>query len=342
MKTNMKKWINNISNSVERTAFPIMTYPGLELINKSVVDILTNPSDQFDCIKALSEKYPSAAVGTIMDLSLEAEMFGSPVRFSENEVPTVENPIIADVEDIKKLRIPLVGEGRSLVYLETARLLAENIKDRPVFGGCIGPLSLCSRLFDMTDMMMNLILEPAMIHQLLEKVTEFLIEYTRAFKENGANGIIIAEPTAGLLSPDQCSEFSSKYLKTIVDSVQDENFMVVVHNCGNTSKLVESLLSTGALGFHFGNAVDMADILPQIPFGRIAMGNIDSAGILKNGTTEKVEENVLELLLKSANYKNFILSSGCDVPPFTPIENVDAFYNTLREFNEKFIEKNSA
>ncbi|MFA6309634.1 MAG: uroporphyrinogen decarboxylase family protein [Clostridia bacterium] len=342
MKTDMKKWINNITNSCERVAFPIMTYPGLNLINKSVKEIISNPQDQFNCIKALSEIYPSAAAGTIMDLSLEAEAFGCPVRYCDDEVPIVEKNIITDIDDVRTLRVPEIGEGRSNVNLKVAGLLAESIKDRPVFGGCIGPLSLCSRLCDMTEMMMNILVEPEMVHLLLNKTTEFLIKYAKAFRETGANGIIIAEPTAGLLSPEQCDEFSSKYLKMIVESVQDKNFMVIVHNCGNTVKLVKSILSTGAYGFHFGNAVDMADILPQIPVGRIAFGNIDPATVLKNGTVAEVEDKVWELLVKTASYKNFVISSGCDIPPNTPVKNIDIFYSTLKRFNEKYLSEFSA
>lgn len=45
-----------------------------------------------------------------------------------------------------------------------------------------------------------------------------------------------------------------------------------------------------------------------------------------------------ELLNKTANYKNFVLSSGCDVTPGTPVENVEAFYDTLSEFNREVLE----
>ena len=68
-------------------------------------------------------------------------------------------------------------------------------------------------------------LEPEVIHILLEKITGFLIDYALAFKEAGANGIIIAEPAAGLLSPVLCEEFSSKYVQRIVEEVQDDYFM---------------------------------------------------------------------------------------------------------------------
>ena len=138
-----------------------------------------------------------------------------------------------------------------------------------------------------------------------------------------------------MLSPDMCEEFSSVYVKKIVDAVQDDTFTVVLHNCGNTVKLIESMIGTGALCFHFGNAVDLVDILPQIPEDRIAMGNIDPVSIFKNGTVMEMKEKVKALLEKMKKYKNFVLSSGCDVPPNSPIENVTAFYEALKEYNEK-------
>ncbi|HIU83179.1 MAG TPA: hypothetical protein IAC70_04430 [Candidatus Faecicola pullistercoris] len=50
----------------------------------------------------------------------------------------------------------------------------------------------------------------------------------------GADGIIIAEPLAGLFSADMAAEFSSKYVKEIVYYVKDDRFAVIYYNCGNT------------------------------------------------------------------------------------------------------------
>ena len=334
MKKDMKKWILNMSNSTERHAMPIMTYPGLGLAGKKIMEVIKDGSSQFESIKALSKEYPSAAVVTIMDLSVEAEAFGSPITYSDEDVPTVASRIVHDEESVRALKVPAMGEGRTSEYVKAAQLAANSIKDRPVFGGQIGPFSLAARLYDMTEIMVDLMLEPDIIHRLLEKATEFLVSYAKAFKESGANGIIIAEPAAGLLSPQQCDEFSSKYVKTIVDAVQDDYFMVILHNCGNTNNLVSSMLSTGAMGLHFGNAINMADILPQIPWGRIAFGNIDPARVFKNGTIEDVKERTWELLENTAIYKNFIISSGCDIPPRTPLDNIDAFFKAIKKFNK--------
>jgi len=52
----------------------------------------------------------------------------------------------------------------------------------------------------------------------------------------------LAEPSAGLLPPDWCDEFSSQYVKRLVDAVQDEGFFIVLHNCGYVTKLVNSMV----------------------------------------------------------------------------------------------------
>jgi uroporphyrinogen decarboxylase len=137
-----------------------------------------------------------------------------------------------------------------------------------------------------------------------------------------------------LLADYQCEEFSSQYVKQIVDYVQDDNFMVVLHNCGNTVSLVESMVGTGASGFHFGNAVDMLQILPQVPSNRLVFGNIDPAGVIKNATPEIIKVTTSALLKRTSEFNNFIISSGCDIPPGTSILNIDAFFEAVAEYNQ--------
>ena len=61
----------------------------------------------------------------------------------------------------------------------------------------------------------------------------------------------MAEPLAGVLSPVLATEFSSTYVKKIVTAVQDENFMVVYHNCGNnTLKMIDDFKEIKARAYH--------------------------------------------------------------------------------------------
>jgi uroporphyrinogen decarboxylase len=329
----MKEWLEAIPRSSERKAMPITTFPGMTLLGKPVSDLFFDGQVQFECMRALAERYPSVAVLTAMDLSVEAEAFGCPVKLSDTEPPSVTAPIVSDRESIAALQVPPVGAGRTSEYLKAARLAAEHIPDRPVLGGMIGPFSLACRLFDMSRLMLTLRRDPEVVQLLLEKCAAFLLEYARAFKDTGANGVVIAEPAAGLISPAFCQRFSSEYIKPIVDEVQDEEFLVVLHNCGNTEVLVSAMLFTGAKALHFGNVVEMANIMSQIPEDVVAFGNIDPLKVMKMGEVYGVKKKTMELLEEMTKHKNFVLSTGCDVPPGVPIANLDAFYKTLDIYN---------
>ena len=67
---------------------------------KSVKEVVTDGQSQFEVMKCLAENFPSAAAVTIMDLSVEAEAFGSPVAFHDDDVPTVTTNIVSDKASI--------------------------------------------------------------------------------------------------------------------------------------------------------------------------------------------------------------------------------------------------
>jgi len=154
-----------------------------------------------------------------------------------------------------------------------------------------------------------------------------------AFKAAGANGVVMAEPAAGLISPKQCDEFSSHYVRRMVEAVQDDNFFVILHNCGDTAMLVNSMVSTGAAGLHFGNVVSLPEVAKQIPRDQLVFGNIEPAGVFCLGSPEQMESQVRSLLNDMEGFDNFVLSSGCDVPPGSPLANIDAFFATLGHYN---------
>ena len=329
-------WIAGLISSPKRSALPIMTSPGIPLIGALPPDVFRSGKLQAEAVIALAEKTPqAAAVLTMMDLSVEAEAFGAPISFSEEENPTVIGAIVEDAAGIGRLKIPKVGDARTAECPLAAKLCTEQITDRPTLGGLIGPFSLAGRLTEMSKKMVWTATEPAMVHALLEKTTAFLIEYAKAFKASGCNGLIMAEPAAGLISPKMSQEFSANYIKRVVDAVQDEAFVFILHNCGKTAKMIDAMLSTGASAIHVGNAVDICDILPQVPKNVPVMGNLDPVALFRLGTPETMYEAAMALLDRTVEFPNFVLSSGCDIPPGTPLENVQAFFHALEDWNAK-------
>lgn len=330
---NMYDWLDQIIKSPRKKAMPVLSFPSTQLLGISVTDLISDSDKLAEGMRRIAARTDAGAALSMMDLSVEAECFGSTIRYSDDEVPTVIGGIITSYEEAEKLTVPKVGAGRTGVYVESIEKAAKLIIDRPVFAGVIGPFSLAGRLMDVSEAMLYCYDDPDMVHLILNKVTSFIIEYCRAYKEAGANGVVIAEPLAGLLSPALAEEFSSRYFKMIVDTLQDESYIIVYHNCGGTAvDIIDSVLDTGAAAYHFGNAISMSDVMPHIPADKVAMGNIDPAREFRNGTPESIREVTLSLLNECGKYPNFVISSGCDIPALSKWENIDAFFDAVKEY----------
>lgn len=331
----MKQWVADIIHQKEVAAIPVMTHPGIEQNGNTVREAVSNGKVHADAVVKLTQNYRSVAACTIMDLTTEAEAFGAEIAFSDEAVPAVVGHMLTDVKSINDLQVPSLKAGRIPQYLKANLLAARAIQDRPVFAGCIGPFSLAGRLYDMSGIMMLIYENPDAAHTLLAKCTQFIEKYCEALKLTGVNGVLMAEPAAGLLSNDDCKAFSSAYVKYIVNKVQDDHFIVVLHNCGNTGHCTEAMVETGAAAYHFGNKCRMEEVIKEVPEDALAMGNLDPVSIFKDGTPMQMREATLDLLEKMREHPNFVLSSGCDTPPHTPIENINAFFEALNEWNKE-------
>lgn len=334
MKRDMKAWAAQVIANPRKLAVPILSFPCVSLLDIEVTKLTSDPDLQAKGMKLVAEKVPTGASVSMMDLSVEAEAFGATVRFLPDEVPTITGRLVTNPEEAEALKIPAVGKGRTGDYVQAIGKACELITDRPVLAGLIGPFSLAGRLMGVSDIMVECFEEPEAVHTVLQKVTDFLVDYIKAYKDIGANGAVIAEPLAGLLSPALAAEFSAPYVAKLAQSARDDHFLVIYHNCGNNTPLMmDSILSTGCDGYHFGDAVNMADLVGQIPKDKLVMGNISPSAQFLSGTPESIRENTLKVLRECApGHENFIISSGCDIPPRSSWTNIEAFFDAVEEY----------
>lgn len=329
----MKNWCRAQRDGSRKKAIPVLSFPSIQLLGISVKELIADGELQALGMARVAERCDTGAALSMMDLSVEAEAFGSHIRVTSQEVPTVVGRLVEDPEEAEELPVPPVGAGRTGLYIEALGKAKKRITDRPVLAGVIGPFSLAARLMGVSEAMINCYEEPDMVHTLMEKAVEFSVAYARAYRDAGADGIVMAEPASGLLSPALMEEFSSAYVRRIVEAVQRDDFAVVYHNCGSSvAKSGEQLAGLGAMAYHFGNSVTLADMLEQMPTEALVMGNVDPSGVLCHGTAEKVYAETRQLLTACGGYANFLPSSGCDIPPMTPWENIDAFFAAVKDF----------
>lgn len=314
----------------KKQAIPILSFPASQKMDVTVEQLVTNARLQAQAMEIIAHQTGTMAAVSLMDLSIEAEAFGASVRFFDDEVPVVTGQLISCEEEAQALEVPGLDKGRAGICIEGVRLAKERIQDKPVMAGMIGPYSLAGRLMDVTEIMYSCYDEPEVVHIVLEKATEYLIAYGNAMKQAGADGIMMAEPLAGILSPDMAAEFSVPYVKKIIQALKADDFALIYHNCGNSvPNMLEEIFSQGADAYHFGNAVDMLQVMQNAPEDILCMGNIDPAAQFTNGTVESMKEATKQLMAQCGSYPNFLPSSGCDIPAHANWDNIHAFFEAL-------------
>ncbi len=330
---NMYNWMEQIIYTEKKTALPVLSFPSVQFIFVTVRELVADSNHMAVGMRLIADRYNMPAALTYMDLSVEAEAFGAITVYGADEVPTIIGKLVPDEEAAERLEVPEIGAGRTAVNIETVKKAKMLIHDRPVFAGCIGPFSLAGRLMNVNDIMLHLYESPEMVHKVLRKSTDFIKTYVNGLKQAGADGVILAEPLAGLLSPDLIREFSSEYVNEIVDELQDKHFLFIYHNCGShVSRLMKEISDTGCLAYHFGESVDMINMLETLPRNYLVMGNISSAKVFNGNSSEHVRLETLKLLRQCSKYNNFVISSGCDIDPNVDLDHVDMFMKTTEDY----------
>ncbi|MFH1512557.1 MAG: uroporphyrinogen decarboxylase family protein [Bacillota bacterium] len=319
----------------QKRALPILSFPAAQKLKVSVGELVQSAEMQAQAMALVARETNTVAAVGLMDLSVEAEAFGASIRFAENEVPAVTGRLVDGAEAADALKVPSLNKGRAPLYADAVKRAKAFIHDKPVLAGAIGPYSLAGRLMDVTEIFYACFDEPETVHTVLNKAAEYIIAYCNAFKAAGADGVVMAEPLAGLLNPIMAEEFSASYVARILHAVQTEDFPVIYHNCGGAAvQMLPKLFEIRAAAYHFGNAVDMGEILSKAPADALCMGNIDPAGLFAGGTPQDMRAAVRALMERCGRYPNFLISSGCDIPAHASWANIGAFFDAVAETNE--------
>ncbi len=196
-------------------------------------------------------------------------------------------------------------------------------------GGCFGPLTVAACIVGVEECTRMVRKKPEVLHAIMRRVTDFMILLAKEEERMGADSFWIAEPVASLLSPKNCLEFCSSYIKEIYSSVEIPG---VLHVCGNTDHLTLELLETGAQALSIDWCTNLPECLALVPNDVVIMGNV-SPMLLWRGTQDEIRKQTELLLEQTRNYKNFVLATGCQVPGMAPKENVQLMIDIGRQYS---------
>lgn len=283
-----------------------------------------------DANLAVLEDFDLDIVQAISDPYREAADTGLEVEFPDDDLPLNMKPLIREPGDLASLRFPVAEFGARMTdRLEGVRLLRERVGDEvPVMGWVEGALAEAADLRGLETLMMELITRPAWVRELLEKCTEVAVAFACAQIDAGAHMIGLGDAVASLVSPRMYREFALPYERRIFDAIRARGGIGRLHICGRTTHLLADMARSGA---HIVDADWMVDLHQAVSTmeGVLVCGNLDPVSVLLQGDPERVRHGVFANA--AAGCRRWISAGGCEIPDQTPVENLLAQGQALRD-----------
>jgi uroporphyrinogen decarboxylase len=303
----------------------------------SLRDFYTDPRTMVEAQLVLHEKVGQDVIAIGADNYYIAEGFGCITTRSEDELPSLETPPLADINDVFDLEVPdPYKDGRMPVMLEGIRLARQAVGEEAVVRSPgTGPFALASYLIGTQEWLMEIALieagieganEKAVLHA-LELTTEALIRFGKACWDAGAdilhNGDSLA--SCNVISPRTYERFAYPYQKRVFTAWAEHGVTrKLLHICGDSTKVLHLYADTGADMVEIDNAVDMA-VAKRLIGDRVAVvGNVHTVTELLQGTPESVATSAQRCIDDAGSGGGFLLGSGCIVPRYAPLENMQA------------------
>jgi uroporphyrinogen decarboxylase len=129
--------------------------------------------------------------------------------------------------------------------------------------------------------------------------------------------------------------------KILCDYVKSHSQMhTFIHSCGSISMLMPDLIDAGIEIFNpvQTNAFGMDPIFLKKEFGKNCTfwgGGVETAGMLNEGTPEKIRVQVLERLEIFSIGGGYIFNTIHNILPDVPPQNIIAMFDAIKEFNNK-------
>jgi uroporphyrinogen decarboxylase len=325
-----KTFAQMAAGSGRRIGSPIM---GAYLCSLTGTTVKQNLTDGYTMFKTI-EKYvttfkPDFVMCTFPDLTAEAEACGCEINMPDNALPSVTLHPIQSHDDMRKLRIPdPYKDGRLHVFIEATRLFTRRFT-LPKTVASAGPFTLAAELMGVDIITRKIIKDPPLVHEVMEYSLQVVQRYNEELIKAGGDVIGIAEPTCSLLSAKAFETFVLPYLKRFVDGL---SVPATLHICGRANHLVELMCKTGVTGLSLDAPTDITKLKDRVPKDVIILGNLSPVDVLMMKKPEEVRQAALDLLNAMENVPNFGLLSGCDLPVGTPMENIAAMINAVKEY----------
>lgn len=323
--------LDYLRSSSRRRALPWTGLASLKLTPYTLYDVYRHPERQCALAAAMEARCGADFTGIMDDGIICSETLGMRIRAFDTDFPAVEDHPICHREALARLRVPdPFAAGRMPVNLAALKRVAEH-SPRLVAISVEGPFTLAGQLAGVAHLARLLIQDPGFAKELLAFTTATVKAYAQAACQAGADLVSIAEPTAIILSPEQ---FAVHVAPNLRDILHDLSAWKAVHICGDTTHLLPQMLTIGVEALSLDQVMDIPALLATVPGEIVLFGNIDPLYTMLEMPVDGVRRETTRLLEQVAAYPNFLMSTGCDCPLATPLENIRCLVDTTHGFRQ--------
>jgi uroporphyrinogen decarboxylase len=303
------------------------------MIGRSVQEALQDAEVQLEALGALEEALRPDIIFTLLDLTVEAEALGLEVDFFENKPPNLAEQALPMLVDLVSREIPdPESSGRMPLFLQVAEGLS--VGDERMSGAfATGPFTLLSQLLGLEELLERLRAGED-LEEAIGFTTAVVGEYAAALADR-VDMLVVVDVAVEALETSEYRQFCRPYMRGLVGIIRASGAACMVHVCGDSSHLLEEMALAGVEGICVSSKVNLVREAEKLPMSLVLMGNIDAKRIIERGTAEDVNWEVRRLLRHMTGAPNFILSTGCDVSPDAPMENLEAMMEAARKWRPR-------
>jgi uroporphyrinogen decarboxylase len=267
------------------------------------------------------------------DLLLPVEPMGLKLRFAAGEGPVIDNPVRTS-SDIDSLSISNTDE---LGYVgETIQNVVKALAGRvPVIGFVGAPFTMASymieggpsRNFVKTKQMMYR--DETLWRRLMGKLVDVLGAFGVLQVAAGARIIQVFDSWVGALGPDDYVRYVAPYSRALIERIRAAGVPVIHFGTGAAGFFRELHAAGGdVMGVDWRINIDQAWM--DISYRSAVQGNLDPAVLM--APLPELRARVHELLKRTGSRPGHIFNLGHGILPETPVENVKACVEIVREF----------
>ena len=256
---------------------------------------------------------------------------GPKIKIPLHGGPAVKEPALKDYARIDELKMPDLDKKGRMEPLE--ELLKQTGESVYICSKIQAPFHYAAEwMRGMTDFMLDLLTKPKDVHRLLDFMSDVAIETGKKQIDIGTHGIMMEGPSAAsqVISPEHYREFAYPYEKKVCRALNKYGGDVIIHICGDTTKILEDLAKTGAKCLSVDEHVNLEDAMERVGKKVSLFGNV-SVGTLFEGSEKQIKDNVKNCI-DDAGKKGYIVSSSCGLHSGTPFENIHRMVKAARNY----------